>query len=199
MKRRYLAIAWPLLLAHALGCAGLVGDRACERERGAVARGVSESARSVQATCRELRRPDLLLEASDAALLESRDFETAFAWLALLRTLHPDGAESRDVFPTAARVFRKAYLAHRTEAASIWITSERRFMYEWLESFFETCGGFPQRQADALFLGTPWSVFGGFVAFAKERPALADWQLVAEDDNGFVDAVAGEKAITPAS
>jgi hypothetical protein len=192
-------MAWPLLLANALGCAGLLGDRACEREREAVARGVSESARSVEATCRELRRPDLLIEASDAALLESRDFETAFAWLALVRTLHPDSSESRGVFPTAARVFRKAYLANRTEAGSIWISSERRFMYEWLESFFETGGGFPQEQADALFLGTPWSVFGGFVAFAKERPALAGWQLVAEDDNGFVDAVSGENAGVPAS
>ena len=194
MKRRRAlrALPVPVVLATVLGCAGLFGEGTC-RERDEAARSVSVSARSVQTSCTVLRRPDRLIELCDAAL-GNRDFETAFAWLALVRTLYPGSAESRDVFPTAARVFQKAHLAHRTEPGSIWITSEPRFMFDWLASFFEDGAPFPQSQADAFFLGMHYGMFRDFLAWAQQRPDLARWQLVAEKDNGWIFSVAGERA-----
>lgn len=149
---------------------------------------------ATSAPCTEvLRDPDLLLEHANAAIGES-DLELAYRYVALIHTLHPGSAQSRDAFPLAARLFHKNYMRHRSELDSIWVTSEPRFLVAWLAGFFQDGGEFPQEQMDALFVGLDYGVFRNFLAYAETHPRLSRWKIAATDDNGIVQEITGSPA-----
>jgi hypothetical protein len=172
MKAPFTARALLVLFIAALGCAALSGEPK-QRE-------------ATSAACTEvLRDPALLLELANAAIAE-QDLELAYRYVALIHTLHPESEQSREVFPLAARLFKKNYMRHRTELDSIWVTSEPRFIIAWLARFFRDGGEFPQQQVDALFLGLNYGLFRDFLAYAESHPRLSRWAVSAKDDNGIV-------------
>ena len=131
-----------------------------------------------------LAKPSLLREQADAALADG-NLELAYRYLALIETLHPDSAESRELFPAAAKLFKQAFFRNRiSHPDSIWLTSEPVFMFQWLAIFFQGEGDFPEQQVATLFVGMPLSFYDDFAAFAKQRPALSRWQMRAKEDDG---------------
>ncbi len=176
LRRRFELL--PALLVAALGCATPA------HEPGACPSGFEEV----------LRDPRLLRERADLAL-EQRDGELAYRSLALLATLHPESAESREAFRAAARLFKQAYFQNRfSRPDSVWLSSEPAFMFQWLARFLQDPEVFPQAELDALFLGMPYSFFGDFTAFAAPRPGLSRWVLRVEEDNGRIQSITGEAA-----
>lgn len=177
MRLRLAALA---PLAAALGCAGgFAGWLPCPESFADAMR-----ARGVDTSCSVLRRPGRLVEQSKAAF-EKGDLETSYHYLALIHTLHPDSAESREAFPLAARIFARLHFRYRS-APDRWDTTEPRFLFGWLEDFFEDDAAFPQQPVEALFLGTRVPLFRDFLAYAEGRPHLSRWALEAKKDNGIV-------------
>ena len=187
MRRPLAALASTLLVVGALGCSSPFRAGSCP-EAMAAAR-----ARGVETTCGILSRPSLLVEQANAAL-ESRDFETAYQYLALLHTLHPDGAENREEFRLAARLFVESYFRNRIHTSSPWVTSEPTFMFGWLEEFFRGADEFPQPQVEAMFIGMHYGMFRDFLAYARGRPHFSAWVIVAKDDNGIIESIEGRRA-----
>jgi hypothetical protein len=178
MRSRHRSRFLSALLVAALGCAsGGPQTGGCPASAGQV-----------------LADPALLREHADAALRED-DPELAYRYLALLQTLHPDSAESRELYPAAAKLFKQAYFRNRiSKPSSVWLTSEPAFMFQWLASFFRGAQEFPQEQVDLLFVGMPLPVFQEFESFARSRPAVFDrWQLRAAEDDGKIEAVTGTR------
>ena len=92
-------------------------------------------------------------------------------------------------FARAARLYRTLYMNYRVwQPRSIYASSERLFMFQWLRSFYEE-GHFPQEQADQLFKGLPLSFAESYVPFAELRPLLSDWSMEFLEDNGLVEVV----------
>ena len=163
------------LALGALGCAAISG------------------APAASAPCTEvLRDPDQLLELANAATAAG-DVELAYRYVALIHILHPDSEKNREVFPLAARLYRRSWAPHRTELDSIWTTSEPRFMIAWLAGFFQDGKEFPQEQMDVLFLGMSYDLFRDFLAYAKDRPLVSQWVITAEKDNGIVEKISGSR------
>ena len=177
MCRRRLLHMFPILLLPALGCATPSSQpEACPK--------------SIQEV---LADPRLLREAGDAAV-EDGDLEMAYRYVALLRTLHPESAEAQDLYPAAAKLFKRGYFRHRIKhPESVWVNSEPAFMFQWLASFFEEGGEkFPQEQVDLLFLGMPYNVWEEFERYAEGRRRLfAYWRLQATADDGRIESVTG--------
>ena len=167
------AAVW--LAAGALGCAAFSG-------------GTAASAPCADA----LRDPDQLLALTNAAVAK-QDWELAYRYVALIHILHPDSEKNREVFPLAARLYRKSWAPHRTEVDSIWVTSEPRFMIAWLAGFFQDGQEFPQEQVDALLLGMNYGLFRDFLAYAKNHPRMSQWAISAEKDNGIVERISGSR------
>jgi hypothetical protein len=165
-----------ILLLAALGCAGFSGDR-------------DSCPKSIEEV---LGDPKLLREQADAALAD-RDPELAFRYLALVETLHPDSAESQDLFTAAVKLYKRAYLRNRVRAPdSAWMNYEHTLMYLWLSRFFLSPDVFPQQQVDLLFLGMPLNFFDEFAAYAQARPRLFQfWKFEATADDGRVETVTG--------
>jgi hypothetical protein len=136
----------------------------------------------------------LLREQADAALAEN-DSELAYRYLALIETLHPESPESRELFPAAAKLFKRGYFGNRiSKPDSVWTTSEPAFMFRWLSVFFRDAAAFPQPQVDALFVGMPVTLYDEFVVYAKARPKhFAHWEMRVTDDNGRIESVSGTK------
>jgi len=187
MRRARALGALAALALLAPGCAALSLEGSCPEAQAAA------RARGVEASCKVLGRPALLVEQAHAALARG-DLETAYHHLALVHALHPDSAESREVFRLAARCFVESHFRHRTEPGSIWVSSEPVFMYRWLEQFFLDAEEFPQAQVEALFIGMHYGMFRDFLAHARSRKELSRWVIVARDDNGIIHSVSGERA-----
>ncbi len=187
MSRQFWLRTLTALVLGALGCNLLPLERSCPEALAAA------TARGVEASCKVLRRPGLLVEQAEAGLAR-RDLDGAYQYFALLHALHPDSAENREVFPLAARCFVESHFQHRTEPGSPWVSSEPPFMFGWLEQLFQGAEVFPRQQVEALFLGMHGGMFQDFLAYARSRPALSGWVIVARDDNGIIWSVSGERA-----
>jgi hypothetical protein len=177
-------------MATTLGCSG--GPGACPESFEA-----ARAARGVEASCEVLRDPDALFEASKAAYAEG-NLEKAYDYLALLHSLHPESERDREAYKSAAALFARVNFRYRPER-NRWDVEEPRFMFAWLEQFFEDGAEFPQEQVNALFLGLRWPLFTDFLAYTKDRPAFARWQISARKDNGIIQSVAGERSDAPTS
>lgn len=177
MRARSSRLLLPLLLSAALGCAGVAPTGSCPE--------------SASAT---LASPALLRAQADVALADG-DPELAYRYLALIQTLHPQSADARELFPAAAKLFKRLYFANRiARPDSVWLVSEPVFMFQWLATYFQGSDSFPEAQMATLFVGMPLPFYDDFAAFAKTRPALARWQMQARADDGRVEAVSGRLA-----
>jgi len=176
LPRRHLPRVLSLLFAIALGCAS-------------PARGPDACPKSVDEV---LGSPALLREQADAALAAD-DSELAYRYLALIETLHPASAESRELFPAAAKLFKRGYFRNRiSKPDSVWTTSEPAFVFRWLSLFFRDAEAFPQQQVDTLFIGMPVTLYDEFSSYAKSRPKyFARWEMRVTDDNGRIESVSG--------
>jgi hypothetical protein len=167
-----------------------------------IAFGCASSARGPDACPKSidevLGSPALLREQADAALAADHP-ELAYRYLALIETLHPESAESRELFPAAAKLFRRAYHSNRVKRPdSVWATSEPAFMFQWLSVFFHDQAVFPQSQVDTLFLGMPVTLFDEFSVYARARPKyFARWEMRITDDNGRIQSVAATRVLRP--
>jgi hypothetical protein len=133
--------------------------------------------------------PGRLLEQARAAV-EQKDLEAAYRDLASIRERYPDSAESRESFPLAAAIFQNGYFRDRyRQPDSHWVTTEPGFMLDWLGSFLAG-PEFPQAEAEALFVGMPYTYFREYLARAAAGPALSRWEIRAEDDDGIIESVA---------
>jgi hypothetical protein len=168
----------PALLTAALGCTTLAAQP-------------SSCPPSIE---QAFAKPTLLREQADAAL-EDGDLALAYRYLALIETLHPGSPESHELFPAAAKLFKRIYLRERiARPDSIWMTSEPIFMFHWLVAFFSDDGEFPKQQVATLFIGMPLTFFDDFMVFAKPRPQLARWQIRAKEDDGRIESISGQLA-----
>ncbi|HEY8155260.1 MAG TPA: hypothetical protein VII72_14125 [Myxococcota bacterium] len=174
MPNRRIARSLPALLVTALGCAAL------DPQPASCPKPIEEI----------LGRPDLLREQADAALAEDAP-ELAYRYLALIDTLHPDSAESREFYPAAAKLFKRAYFANRiSKPDSVWATSEPAFMFQWLSQYFRDADAFPQAQVDLLFIGMPVSLSDEFAVYARARPKyFSRWEMRVTDDNGRIESI----------
>jgi hypothetical protein len=137
--------------------------------------------------------PRRLLDQAQAAV-EQREHDTAYRKLAEIRERYPTSAESPEAFRRAALIFKKRYYENRlTRPDSPWVTSEARFMLDWFAAFLAG-PEFPQAEAEALFLGMPYSFFREYLALAQTDPRLSRWAIQAPDDNGIIEAIVAERA-----
>lgn len=135
---------------------------------------------------------DLLDQANAAVVLD--DLEGAYGHLKQIRVRHPGSPESEKAFPLAAYTYRRLWFQHRfTQPDSVWLTSEKRFMFAWLASYFGD-GDFPYQAANQLLVGFPLNFFRDFVEYGRSDPQLARWSLRAEADNGIIELVAAAPA-----
>jgi hypothetical protein len=131
--------------------------------------------------------PERLLAQGRTELGEKR-FAQAYETFHEIRATYPHSPEAADAFPLAAQAFQGMYARTRFTADSRWSTTETRFMFEWLETYF---GGdeFPQISFQRLVQGMPYEFFEQYEAFAASRPNLARWHLEVTKDNGLVDTI----------
>jgi hypothetical protein len=136
--------------------------------------------------------PRLLREKADQELRED-DWPLAYRYLELLLVLHPDSPDTRELYPAAAKLFKRGYFRHRIGAPeSSWLHFDHVLMFYWLSRFFESPDVFPQEQVDLLLLGMPYDFFQEFAGYAAARPRLFErWTFSATEDNGRIDAVTG--------
>jgi hypothetical protein len=161
------------------------------------------------AGCERLRSittsdPERLLEEARIALAngspnssESMVGACEAAWPSLKRigSEHRESAESNEAFRLASWCLRKVYDFRRYHVPdSPFVTSEPRFMLEWLVHFFDD--EFPQEQVDQLLLGMPYSLFRDFQAIAEGHPQLSRWTLHAKRENGRIEYVRATPAET---
>lgn len=177
MKTRCAALATAMFLAvgGALGCAALSG------------------APAASAPCTDVMRNPEQLQALAEASSGEQNWELAYRYVALIHILHPGSEQDREMFPAAATLFRRSWSPHRAELDSIWTTSEPIFLYAWLAGFFQDGRDFPQKQMDALFVGTSYSLLRNFLRYAQDRPQLSRWSISAEDENGVTVKVTGSR------
>ena len=141
--------------------------------------------------------PRALLDEANAAI-DARDYPTAYGLLKRIALEYPDSPESAEAFPLAAGCLKVLYHHDRyRQPDSVWITSEPRFMFEWLTRYFEA--GSPELAVSALFVGCPYNVLREFEEYAKGNPYVSQWVIRAEDDNGIIRSVTAERADAPAS
>jgi hypothetical protein len=142
-----------------------------------------------------LASPALLREQADAALAKDSP-ELAYRYLALIEELHPESPQSRELFPAAAKLFKRNYFRNRVgKPDSVWTTAEPAFMFHWLSEFFRDAKEFPQEQVDLLFLGMPVTLHDEFLVYAKARPRyFSRWKTRVTDDNGRIESVIASPA-----
>lgn len=147
----------------------------------------------VKPTCAEVRLDADQLYDRAVAELRAGQLEMGYRYLALVHVQDPHGEKDREAFLLATRVFRKLHFRHRTEADSVWVRSQPRFMFAWLAGFFRGRDGFPQDEMNAMFLGMHYQMFRDFLAWAKQRaneePDLVRWTITAEKDDGRIESV----------
>lgn len=131
------------------------------------------------------RDPGALVARADAAL-ELRNEPGAYGCLALVRILHPESPQARDLFARAATLYKRNYFRHRlVRPEPFWITTEPAFMFGWLATFADG-DRFPQEQAEALLLQMPTAFAGSFEEWSREHPVFARWRFELPDDNGLI-------------
>jgi hypothetical protein len=144
-----------------------------------------------------IRGPRTLLDEAKTAI-DQHDQKAAYLLLKQIATEFPDSSESLEAFPMAADCLKALYFKNRlSDPASVWVTSEPDFMFEWLARYFSD--GFPEEAANTLLAGFPGSVFRRFEEFAKTRPQLSQWAIQAHDDNGIVQSVTASRSGTETS
>ena len=180
----------PVLLLIAIGCASPAGSPAASPvgavgSPGACPKGVDEV----------LASPALLREQADVALKQD-DPELAYRYLALIEELHPESPESRELYPAAAKLFKRSYFRNRVgKPDSVWTTAEPAFMFHWLSEFFRDAKEFPQQQVDVLFVGMPVTLHDEFLIYAKGRPKyFSRWETRVTDDDGRIQTVIASPA-----
>ena len=131
--------------------------------------------------------------------IAKENFELAYRYVALIHIFHPGSEKDRELFPSAAILFRRSWSPHRAEVDSIWVTSEPRFMKRRATDFYRDGNDFPQEQMEALFLGMNGGLLRDFLAYAKARPYIAQWTISAEKNNGIVESVTGTRIGSPQS
>ena len=138
------------------------------------------------------REPARLLEQAKLEL-KLRKFEPAYDDLRAIRVKYPRSPEAADAFALAAQAFHAMYARNRYQPDSPWTTTETRFMFEWLETFF---GGdeFPQVSFERLIQGMPYAFYEDYLEFAATRPQLARWTLTVTKDNGLIDSIEAVRA-----
>jgi len=142
--------------------------------------------------------PERLLAQGKTELARKR-FEQAYGDLRTIRTKYPHSPEAADAFTFAAVAFQGIYARTRYQPDSPWTTTETRFMFEWLETFF-VGDEFPQVHFETLIHGMPYAFFEDYQEFAATRPTLARWTLTVTKDNGLIDAIEAVRIDTePAS
>ena len=160
MNPHRIAIATPLALALALGCATVPGGD---------------------------REPGALLRQAEAAI-ENGEHEEAYDLLVRIRERHPDSPESAEAFPLAAALFKHFYWRHRFVAPETsWVTTAPGFLFAWVAD--GTGDGYPQEQMETLFRGMPFGIFRTFADFAAEPPRLAAYTFEVEKDNGIIESI----------
>ena len=178
----------PVLLLIAIGCAGPAsGPIGAVGSAGSCPKGIDEV----------LASPALLREQADAALAKD-DPELAYRYLALIEQLHPESPESRELYPAAAKLFKRSYFRNRVgKPDSGWTTAEPAVMFHWLSGFFRDAKEFPQREVDELFLGMPVTLYDEWQVYAKERPKyFSRWETRVTDDDGRIESVIATPAPT---
>jgi hypothetical protein len=129
-----------------------------------------------------------LLEEGRTAL-EQRELDSAYSRFAEIRKRYPESPESREAFPLAAAIFQYRY--HRVrhgEPDSPWIRSEPGFLFDWFDAFLAE-PGFPQAEAEALFVGMPYGLFREYGAHREAVSEAARIPFEVEDDNGIIERV----------
>ncbi len=128
-----------------------------------------------------------LREKADVAI-EARDYETAYDHLAELHRRYPKSSENEEAFLLAAALLQRLYAQNRyAKPATRWTTSEPEFLFGWLAT--QAADDYPDAAVRQLFLGMNYGFFRRFEAYAKDVPALAQWQIEAEEDNGIIEIV----------
>jgi hypothetical protein len=129
-----------------------------------------------------------LLEEGRTAL-ERRELDAAYGRFAEIRKRYPASPESREAFPLAAAILQYRY--HRLryqEPESPWLRSEPGFLFDWFDSFLAE-PGFPQAEAEALFVGMPYGLFREYRARQQLDSGAAPPRFEVEDDNGIIEQV----------
>jgi hypothetical protein len=137
--------------------------------------------------------PAPLLEEAGAAY-DGGDVAGAYARLKEIRTRHPHSREADEAFPLAARSFRQLWWGRRMadQLDSPWVRSEQAFMFDWLASY---CGHdeFPEERMANLFRGMPAFFFADFLAYGAIHAELSRWDIHAEEDDGRVVRLRGQR------
>jgi hypothetical protein len=143
--------------------------------------------------CATFSQEPARLLAQGKTLLDEKRWEESYGAFREIRSEYPHSPEAADAFPFAARVFRLLYSRNRYTPDSRWTTTEPRFMFEWLETFF---GGdeFPQVMVETLVQGMPYAFYEDFQSFAATRPQIARWTLTVTKDNGLIDTIEAVRA-----
>jgi hypothetical protein len=182
-----------LAAAAALGCAG--AGRAT-REQAALA--AAHERTRCESDPAVLGSPARLRELGERQLA-ARDLPRSYCYFALLRTLHPERAETAEAFETAAVIAKTLFLRVRyAEPQSMWLTSEPEFLFAWFEDLCAS-GAFPQQAAEALLRGLPRPLADRLNAHLAASPARVGWRVEVRDDNGLIDQVRGVRVAPGAS
>ena len=157
------------------------------------------SAAPAQETCPRCPQSFEEVVASPAELLAAAkatgkqgDLDRAFDYLVLLRSVHPESAESLDSWPMACEIFKGRFRIERlADPNGQWATTDKAFMFQWLSSFFVD-DEFPRKRVEALLLNMPPSFYTDFVAFSRRpygNPKAARWDYRFVEDNGRLESI----------
>ena len=140
-----------------------------------------------------LASPTLLRERYDQAY-EDKQWDTGYRYLTLIHILHPDSAEDRELFTTAASLFKSRFLRYRVKGpGSVWVLSEPAFMIQWILQILEQREEFPEVEFTYLFRSMPKDFFDQFMVTARTRRVHKEWDIQATEDNGKVVAITGTR------
>lgn len=165
---------------------------------GGCQRGEVENQAGPQEAQRLIEEAQRLIE--EAGIDPQRDvLEAAYGHLKRVRVEYPESPQSEVAFDLATLLWQQLWFLDRyTRPDSAWRTSEPEFLFDWLASYFEGAEEFPREKAEALLRSMPWSFYQSFLAYARTQPELSRWSFQAEDDNGRIRSVTGERAKAPA-
>ena len=144
-----------------------------------------------------LASPALLRERYEQEFREEH-WDRAYRYLTLIHILHSDSAEDRELFTTAAGLFKGRFLAYRPKhPGSIWVLSEPAFMIQWILHILEPREEFPEEEFVYLFRSMPMDFFDQFMATATRRRVDKKWDIQATEDNGRITGISGTRIDQP--
>jgi hypothetical protein len=140
-----------------------------------------------------LESPALLREEYEKAYREKR-WDLAYRHLTLIHILHPDSAEDRELFTTAASLFKGRYLGYRAKRpGSVWVLSEPAFMIQWILQILEKSEQFPEEEFVYLFRSMPLDFFDQFMRVAKQQGVDKQWDIQVSEDDGKIASISGTR------